>query len=32
MHTALPQWDTVGAEIRVPSVENPEMTNVLPLN
>ena len=25
------QWDTVDAEIKVPSVENPETTNVLTL-
>ena len=25
-----PQWDTEDAEIKVASVENPEMTNVLP--
>ena len=34
MHSALcplfvPQWGTEDAEIRVPSVENPELTNVL---
>ena len=25
------QWDTADAEIEVPSVENPELTNILPL-
>ena len=25
------QWGTTGAEIKVPSVENPELTNVFPL-
>jgi len=27
----LSQWDTADAEIEVPSVENPELTNILPL-
>ena len=26
-----PQWGTVDAKIKVPSVENPELTDVLPL-
>ena len=26
-----PQWGTVDAEMKVPSVENPELMNVLPL-
>ena len=29
--TFLPQWGTADAEIKVPSVENPELTNVNPL-
>ena len=27
----LPQWGTVDTEIKVPYVENPELTNALPL-
>ena len=27
-----PQWGTADAEIRVPSVKNPEPTNVLPVS
>ena len=30
-HSTLPQWVTADAEIKVPSVENPELTHVLPL-
>ena len=27
----VPQWGTANAEIKVPSVENPELTHVFPL-
>ena len=29
--TFLPQWGTADTEIKVPSLENPELTNVNPL-
>ena len=31
MHAISPQWGTGDAEMKAPSVENSELTNVLPL-